>query len=139
FQLQLHRESRNLPIYSLVVARGGIKSDGLRATGGPQRGINAGQGSMLGESASMKVIAYKLSRLLGRPVVDNTELEGNYDFKLEWAPDASPSAPDGQAMDNTLGPSLFTAIQQQLGLRLEATKGSVDVLVIDRAEKPSEN
>jgi uncharacterized protein (TIGR03435 family) len=135
FRLQLHRESRNEPVYSLVVARGGIKADGLRATDGARRGVNAGKGTMLGEAASMKDLVAKLAKLLDRPVVDNTGLADNYDFKLEWMPDPGASAPE----ESSLGPSLFTALQQQLGLRLEATKGPVDVLVIDRVERPGEN
>ena len=73
------------------------------------------------------------------PVVNNTGLEGNYDFKLEWTPDPGPPAPGGQPVETSLGPSLFTALQQQLGLRLEATKGPVDMLIIDHVDKPSEN
>jgi uncharacterized protein (TIGR03435 family) len=94
---------------------------------------------MLGEAASITQLAYKLSRLLQRPVVNNTGLEGNYDFKLEWTPDLGPSAPDGQPVDTSGGPFIFSALQEQLGLRLEATKGPVDVLVIDHVDKPSEN
>lgn len=139
FQLQLHRETRTAPIYSLAIAKGGIKSSVLSATQSPQKGINAGQGTMLGEAASMTQLAYKLSRLLQRPVVNNTGLEGNYDFKLEWTPDLGPSATDGQPVDISVGPSIFTALQEQLGLRLKATKGPVDVLVIDHVDKPSEN
>lgn len=139
FQLQLHRETRISSIYSLVIAKSGVKSSGLPATQNPHRGITAGPGSMLGEAASMKDLAYKFSRLLGRPVVNDTGLEGNYDFKLERTPDSAPSAPDAQPVAASVGPSLFTAIQQQLGLRLEPAKGPVDILVIDRADKPSEN
>jgi bla regulator protein blaR1 len=139
FQLQLHPETRIAPIYSPAIAKAGIKSSGLSATQSPQRGITAGQGTMLGEAASMTQLAYKLSRLLQRPVVNNTALAGNYDFKLEWTPDLSPSAPDGQPVETSLGPSLFSALQQQLGLRLEATKGPMDVIVIDHVDKPSEN
>jgi len=139
FQLQLHRDTRTLPIYSLAIAKSGVKSSPLSATQSRNRGINAGPGTMLGEAATMPQLAYKLSRLLGRPVIDNTALEGNYDFKLEWTPDSGPPAPDGQPLATSAGPSLFSAIQQQLGLRLEATKGPVDILVIDRVEKPSEN
>jgi bla regulator protein blaR1 len=138
FHLELHRETRNGTIYSLVAAHGGAKP-ALRATGSPSRGINAGQGTMLGEAASMTQLAYKLSRLLERPVVNNTSLEGNYDFRLEWTPEPGPPAPDGQLEESSIGPSLFSALQQQLGLRLEATKGFTDVLVIDHVEKPSEN
>ncbi len=139
FQLQLHRETKTSPIYSLVIAKGGIKSSVLSATQSPQKGITAGQGTMLGDAASMAQLAYKLSRLLQRPVVNNTGLEGNYNFKLEWTPDLGPSAPDGQTADTAGGPSIFTALQEQLGLRLEAKKGAVDVLVIDRADRPSKN
>jgi bla regulator protein BlaR1 len=139
FQLQLHRETKVGPTYSLAIAKGGVKSSVLSATQSPHRGINAGQGTMLGEAASMADLADKLSRLLQRPVVNNTGLEGNYDFKLEWTPDPGPPAPDGQPVDASLGPSLFAALQQQLGLRLEATKGPVDILIIDRVDKPSEN
>jgi uncharacterized protein (TIGR03435 family) len=139
FQLLLHRETRVGSIYSLVIARSGIKSSGLSATQSPHRGINAGQATMLGEAASMADLAYKFSRLLQRQVVNNTGLDGNYDFKLEWTPDPGPSAPNGQPVETSAGPSLFSAIQQQLGLRLEAAKGPVDILAIDRVEKPSEN
>jgi uncharacterized protein (TIGR03435 family) len=139
FQLQLHRETRIAPIYSLAIAKGGIKLSGLSATQSPQMGITAGQGTIVGGAASMAPLAYKLSRLLQRPVVNNTGLEGNYDFKLEWTPDPGPSAPDGQPVETPLGPSLFSALQQQLGLRLDATKGPMDVLVIDHVDKPSEN
>jgi uncharacterized protein (TIGR03435 family) len=139
FQLQLHRETRTAPIYSLTIAKGGAKLSALSATQQTQRGITAGQGTMLGEAASMTQLAYKLSRLLQRPVVNNTGLEGNYDFKLEWTPDPGPSAPDGQPVGISVGPSVFSALQQQLGLRLEATQGPVDVLVIDHVDKPSEN
>ena len=139
FELQLHRETRTAPIYSLAIAKGGIKSSALSATQTPQKGINAGQGTMLGEAASMTQLAYKLSRLLQRPVVNNTGLEGNYDFKLEWTPEPEPSAPDGQPADSSVGGSIFSALQEQLGLRLDATKGPVDVLVIEHVDKPSEN
>jgi uncharacterized protein (TIGR03435 family) len=139
FQLQLHRETRIVSIYSLVTAKGGVKSSVLSATQSPHRGINAGRGTMLGEAALMTDLIDKLTRLLGSPVVNNTGLEGNYDFKLEWTPDLGPSAPDGQPVETSVGPSLFSALQQQLGLRLEATRGPVDVLVIDYVDKPSEN
>jgi uncharacterized protein (TIGR03435 family) len=139
FQLQLHREAKTGSIYSLAITKGGIKSSGLSATQSPRRGINAGPGVMLGEAASMTDLSSKLSRLLGRPVVNNTGLEGKYDFKLEWTPDPGPAAPDGQPVEIPVGPSLYSALQQQLGLRLEATKGPIDTLVIDHVEKPSEN
>jgi uncharacterized protein (TIGR03435 family) len=111
----------------------------MRATDSPHRGVNAGKGTILGEAASMADLTSKLSGLLDRPVMNSTGLEGRYDFKLEWTPDPGPSAPDGGPLETSLGPSLFTSLQQQLGLRLEGTKGPVDVLVIDHVDKPSEN
>jgi bla regulator protein blaR1 len=136
FQLQLHRAMRTGPVYSLVIAKGGVR---LLATQNPQQGINSSQGTMLGEAASMTQLAYKLSRLLQRPVVNNTRLEGNYDFKLEWQPDSDASLADSQRAANDLGPSLFSALQEQLGLRLVATRGPVDFLVIDHVNRPSAN
>jgi len=139
FQLQVHRETRTAPIYSLVSAKSLSKSSVLSATQTPQKGINAGQGTMIGEAATMNQLAYKLSRLLQRPVVNNTGLDGNYDFKLEWTPDLALSAPDGQPVNTAAGPSIFTALQEQLGLRLRATKGPVDVMIVDHVDKPSQN
>ena len=71
--------------------------------------------------------------------MNNTGLEGNYDFKLQWTPDPAPAAPDGLPVDTSVGPSIFSALEEQLGLRLEAKKGPVDVLVIDYVDQPSEN
>jgi uncharacterized protein (TIGR03435 family) len=131
FQLRTHRETRELPEYSLVVEKGGIKPEGLRVSENRRRGINSRQGAMTGEAAPMANLAVVLSRQLERPVVDNTGLQGNYDFMVEWTPDL--------AVGDSPGPSLFTALREQLGLRLEATKGPVEVIVVDGAEKPSEN
>jgi uncharacterized protein (TIGR03435 family) len=140
FKLNIHRETREIPEYSLVVTRNGVKTAALRATNSPRKGINAGKGTMTGEAAPMSALVFYLSRQLDRPVVNDTGLEGNYDFTLQWTPDQlSPSTPDGQSVLDPSGPSLFTAVQEQLGLRLAATKGLVDVIVIDGVERPSEN
>ena len=89
---------------------------------------------MLGGAVSAARLATALSRTLGRTVVDETSLGGSYDVSLHWTPDdAQPAA------DNPTDPSLFTALQEQLGLRLESARGPVEVLVVDQAEKPSEN
>lgn len=85
-----------------------------------------------------------LSRILARSVVDKTGLIGKFNITLEWTPDDTqgmqgrPGAPPPPVSDGT-GPSIFTALQEQLGLKLEAQRGPVEVLVIERAEKPSEN
>jgi uncharacterized protein (TIGR03435 family) len=79
-----------------------------------------------------------LSNFLGRPVLDQTGLQGRFEFKLEWTPDQSPASDAGLSNDD-LGGSLFTAIQEQLGLRLQSQRGPVSFLIVDRAEKASEN
>ena len=87
---------------------------------------------MTGQRVSMARIARELSLFAGRPVQDQTGLAGSFDFQLTWTPD------DDASLDSS-GPSLFVAIQEQLGLKLEARKGQVEILVIDQAEQPAEN
>lgn len=107
----------------------------------------AGPGQLAGIGVPVARIAEPLSRMLGRPVLDKTGLAGNFDIQLQWTPDENqlgqmmgpvPGGPVPQAQDPN-GPSIFTAVQEQLGLKLEAQKGSADTIVIDRAERPSEN
>jgi uncharacterized protein (TIGR03435 family) len=92
----------------------------------------------------------QLSQQLGRTVLDQTGLKGIYDLTLKWTPDQSTAAmnqsppgagpaPDNAPPPDTSGPSIFTAVQEQLGLKLESTKGPVEILVIDHVEQPSEN
>ena len=139
FQLQVHREIRTVPIYSLIVAKNGIKADSLKATSRAAKGINASRGAMLGEAATMANLAAKLSNLLDRPIENSTGLDGRYDFRLQWTPELDPPAANGGVAGDRFGPSIFTALQEQLGLRLESTKGPVEVLIIDQAERPSAN
>jgi uncharacterized protein (TIGR03435 family) len=91
-----------------------------------------------------------LSQQLGRTVIDKTGLTGNYDFTLQWTPDENqggglkgpeggPSSADGAAPPESSGPSIFTALEEQLGLKLESQKGPVEIVVIDHVEKPSQN
>ena len=80
-------------------------------------------GAEVGGAASMAQLAYKLSRSLGRPVVNNTGLEGNYDFKLERTPDPVPSTPDAQPVEPSVGPSLYSALQQRSGSASKRQKG----------------
>jgi bla regulator protein blaR1 len=140
FRLLIRQESKDLPEYVLTVARNGPKIKANQSTG-PNAGINAACGQMTATHATMANLAYKLSRALDRPVLDQTALTGNYDFVLSWTPETGPCATSDSApaANSPAGPSLFTAIQEQLGLKLESAKGPVDVLVIDRAERPSAN
>jgi uncharacterized protein (TIGR03435 family) len=143
FRLTLRRETKELPIYALVVAKNGAK---LRALEKPQNAtdtrLHGEKGQLIAEKVTMGLLAREvLSNALGRPVIDKTGLTAYYDFKLEWAPDEGVPAPNGtrEIGGDRIGPTLFTAIQEQLGLKLESTKGPVEVLVIDHAEKPDAN
>lgn len=145
FKLTFHREQKVFSIYELTVAKNGPKlkastappddPPALISTVYPQRIV------MPARNATMSDLARLMQRaILDRPVVDKTGLSGRYDFDLEWAPDETqfggevPVAP----ADAPSAP-LFSAIQQQLGLRLEATRGPVAALVVDTAERPSAN
>jgi uncharacterized protein (TIGR03435 family) len=145
FKLTFHREPKDFPIYALQVAKDGPKlKESTAPVGDPAQLISTVYPQRIhlpARNATMGDFASLLQRaLLDRPVVDQTGLAGRYDFDLDWAPDETqfggevPVAPaDAQA------PPFFTAIQQQLGLRLEAMRGNVDALVIDHAEPPGAN
>ncbi|HEY4357362.1 MAG TPA: TIGR03435 family protein [Acidobacteriaceae bacterium] len=132
FHMKVHWETREAPIYVLVADKGGPKFQAH--SDAPGHGMNTRKTSiavqMKGTDVPMEELASNLGNQLGRFTVDETGLHGHYDFVLNWAPD--PTA------DSSL-PSLFTAVREQLGLRLESRKGPMKVLVIDQAEKPSEN
>jgi uncharacterized protein (TIGR03435 family) len=128
FNLTLHHESKEMPVLALTVAKGGAKLHPSEATGGPE--IRGGRGRLVARRVTMGMLAAQLAgRVLDRPVLDRTEIAGEFDVDLEWTPDESPNP----------GSSIFTALQEQLGLKLESQKGVVDVLVIDRVERPSAN
>jgi uncharacterized protein (TIGR03435 family) len=159
FQIRMHRETRAVRVYHLVVAKGGPKlavaeepgppvgdeqaraelraasMDALRARVAALRteGLNAGIGAGRATTAQ---IAEMLSQRLERSVIDRTQLEGSYKFTLNWAADGAGPPRDGVPQ----GPSIFAAVQQQLGLELKAAMEQIEVLVIDAAEKvPAEN
>lgn len=134
FQLRIHYESKPQPVYDLVLAKGGAKLKPLPADLKPGGGMSAGPGRMTIHNQSVAAFAHFLSQtnLAGRLVVDKTALAGNYDFDLKWTPDDQQGTSDA-------GPTLFTALEEQLGLKLVPAKAPVDVLVIDHAERPTEN
>ncbi|MBV8811487.1 MAG: TIGR03435 family protein [Acidobacteriaceae bacterium] len=168
-KLAFHRETKELPIYALTVAKGGpklqeVKNEDIVQPGPPPNGprpggpdtpykgrmMRMGRGQINGQQVPLQFLADTLSRQLGRTVVDETGLKGIYNFNLQWTPDESQAqmfkgAPDGKEPANgapppeSSGPSVFTAIQEQLGLKLESQKGPVEILVIDHVERPSEN
>lgn len=141
FQLKVHRETKDQPVLALTVARNGPKlKEGADDPAVRGAGIRASCGQMVGTRATMSVLAVVLSRRLGRPVVERTGLTGKYNFQLDWTPDEGPCAvPEGSEPASVDAPSLFAALQEQLGLRLESSRGPVEVVVIDGVEKPAEN
>ena len=184
FHLKYHHETRELPMYALVVAKGGPKlteskpgqpmsfpdgqpapPEGSMPPGGPGsfakpdgppgagnrpvigEGMRMRPGSIQSRGGNITFLVHSLSGMLGRTVVDKTGLTGNYDFSLNWTPDESmrnvfagpEGGPQGDASPDAGGPTLFTALEEQLGLKLESQKGKVDVIVIDHIDQPSAN
>ena len=138
FKLVVHSETRILPVYDLVVDSGGPRLqpiDGIYS-------LKMGPGELTGHGTHIELLAAQLSLRLGRPVLDKTGLNGNYAFDLRWTPDPSErerlkrsnQEPAGMSAPDPNGPSLFTAVQEQLGLKLEPHDEPVQVMVIDRAE-----
>jgi uncharacterized protein (TIGR03435 family) len=160
FKLKVHRGQQELPVYELVIAKKGPKlkeaipgdtyANGIK---GPEGVARAGMMSMIpgqltGQAIPISNLARLLSRQLGLTIVDKTGLTGRYDIKLQWDPDesrgpmfAGPTGGNQEAAPPpaSSGPSIFTALREQLGLRLQSTKGRVEILVIDHIERPSEN
>jgi uncharacterized protein (TIGR03435 family) len=163
FKLVTHRETRDMPIYALMLARDGgqlgpqlhrstvdcaaifaeARARGgappVAPRGGPLCGTNMTTGRMATSSTTIADLARNLSLVVERNIVDKTGLPWNFDLELTWTPDG----PAGNAADGappaTESPSLFTAVQEQLGLKLVPQRGSVDVLVIDSVERPTED
>jgi uncharacterized protein (TIGR03435 family) len=134
FKLATHVETRELPEYELVVAKGTPKFGDAKKEGTT---VNHGRAYIHvqgGNSATL--LAEELAKEVGRPVIDRTGIAGRYDLEFRWTPD---SAVAGGATAADAPPSLFTALEEQLGLKLKSAKGPVQVLVIDHAEMPSEN
>lgn len=153
FHLKYHLEKREVTVYGLVVAKGGVKmkeitpaAPGSKAASQPSLLLNMGPGRVESNGTPLAFLALRLSDEVGKTVVDHTGLSGNYAFVLEWTPESSfdsGSAP-GESRSQTepagtTAPSIFTAVQEQLGLRLEPNKQLGDVVVIDSIEMSTEN
>jgi uncharacterized protein (TIGR03435 family) len=145
FALKVHSEVRELPVYALVRARSdGLWGESMRRTSGmcvPRSerarrdqvpcGVRAGFMGLMGDGASMALLVRALSPLVGRAVVDQTGFIDGFDFQLRFSL--------GPADSDARFPSIFTALQEQLGLKLEPTRAPVDLLVIDSIERPTGN
>jgi len=131
FKLEVRHVTKEVPGYALVPAKGGPK---LKASAGDdQPAMGMRPNKLVGRKMEIRDLAFMLVMITHRPVIDRTGLAGQFNFDLDFAPFDSDVAADSGA------PSLFTAIQEQLGLRLDTTKAPLDGLVIERAERPSEN
>jgi uncharacterized protein (TIGR03435 family) len=157
FKLRVHFETKVSPVYDLVVGKRGPKiklsvdqtspdvngPSPLEATGPNHGAFRFGPGSMIGNAVHLSLFTRFLSQRLDRQVIDKTNLSGRFDIQLRWTPDIGENPLD--LGGNTIPPadpshpSIFAAIQEQLGLRLESTRAPVEILVIDHVEKPSAN
>jgi bla regulator protein blaR1 len=150
FGLTLHHETKEMSIYSITVDKNGPKMPkagdeecGETSRDHPCGGFNMyNRSRLLGEHVSVQQLAGMLAFVMGRVVQDNTGLKDNFNIKLEWTPDDFQSRgsehPDAPVTADG-GPNVFAAMREQLGLKLESRKGPVDLLVIDRAEKPADS
>jgi uncharacterized protein (TIGR03435 family) len=151
FQLKVHSETKELPVLALVVAKGGPKlqpakpgdtyPDGIKGPDGKPAGhagmMMWGRGRLTGQGIPIGNLVPPLTQELGRIVQDKTGLTGKYDIELRWTTDDA--APDSRSASDSPGPSIFTAMQEQLGLKLESQKAPVEVLLIDHVEQPPAN
>ncbi len=149
-KLKVHFGTKEVPMYQLVIAKGGPKlheakpgdtyANGMKAPDGTPitgSGMRMGRGMLTGQQISVSSILNSLKAATGRDVIDKTGLTGKYDIDLHWTPD-SLSASETASTDAS-GPDIFTALQEQLGLKLEPTKGDVKTLIIDHIEPPTPN
>jgi uncharacterized protein (TIGR03435 family) len=144
FQLKLHRETRDLPVYLLSQGKTGVKSKVTPDNGRPIGGgyiQPIAPGWIQGADIRMDDFVLSLSRYTDRPVLDRTNYTEQFTFRLQWAAEltSGSSAAGVAAPPDDARPSLFTAIQEQIGLKLDPQKAPVEVIVIDHVERPSEN
>jgi uncharacterized protein (TIGR03435 family) len=148
FNLKVHHETRELPVYVLAIAKGGPKLKASKPDD-PDANTRMGRGKVEAQGLSLENLIEFLSQQLGRTILDKTGLTGTYDFILHWTPDDAPpqiaAGPEGGQPGNggapqtDAGPSLITALDEQLGLKLESQKSPLDVIVVDHVDRPSEN
>jgi uncharacterized protein (TIGR03435 family) len=145
FGLSFHRDKREASVYALTVTKNGrqLLAPSTGDPNGPPNLAMPARGRFRFRNATMLDLAGELQSTLDRTVIDQTRIAGRFDFALDWTPDDFQAArlsafPAAQQLNREV-PDLFTAIQEQLGLKLESTRAPVEVIVIDHIEKPSEN
>lgn len=135
FQLKFHRGKKVLPIYDLVVIKGGPKFKEATADDASHSGIGIHNRNLTATTVTLSELADRLSDQVSRIVIDKTGLTGKYNLQLSWSPDdAGPPAPD-----SSTPPDIFTALEEHLGLKLKPAKAEIETFVVDHAELPSEN
>jgi uncharacterized protein (TIGR03435 family) len=132
FHLKMHYEQRVMPVYALTVARGGLKMAAATPKDPEHSSMELNNGKFNGKNVPLDFIVFVLTRDVGRPVVNQTNLSGRYDFELNYAPDEKTSGDDPR-------PSIFTALTEQMGLKLLPSKAPVWIIVIDHVEMPVDN
>ena len=132
FKLSFHRDTKELAGYEIVVGKNGPKLQAADGDSKPR--AETGMGFVTGKKMQIQFLAKALAHRLGCPVVDKTGLKSEFDYKLEWTPERRAQNPNAEP-----ALTVFTAIEEQLGLKLEARKFPVETLAIDHVEKPSEN
>lgn len=140
FSLTIHHDTKEMQVFALEAAKGGTKAQPAKHPDSPVMFRVFQRRQITAENAPLDYLTEALTWLLGRPVLDQSGLEGSFDYKLEWAPDElqiqaqeAPPQTDGSA------PSLSAALQQQMGLRLVSKKDAVDLIAVDKAERPTAN
>lgn len=160
FKLKVHNETKQLPVFELVLAKSGSKlkeatpgdtyANGIKGVDGKGRvgTMRMRPGEVAGQGVSIASLVNLLATQLHQTVIDKTGLTGTYDLNLTWTPDqdSGPMFKGGETSTqrtepapDSAGPSIFTALQEQLGLKLQSTKGPVETIVVDHIEMPSEN
>ena len=135
FKLKVHYEQRVMPLYEMTLAKGGLRMKEAHPKDPEHGSMSMQNGKLEGDNVPMGFIPVMFALELERPVEDKTGIAGNYDFKVHW----SRMGDEADNGGDDAAPSLFTAVQEQMGLKLRAGKGPVWVIVVDHAEIPSEN
>jgi uncharacterized protein (TIGR03435 family) len=137
FKLEVHRETREMPVYVLLPAKGGLKFSQIGPPSNDWVRAQIGRGSLVAKQMPTAQLISILGGILHREVLDRSGINGVFDIALDWAPDDVAANPTASGAADK--PSIFTALQEQAGLKLESRKVPTEVVVVDRAERPSGN